>query len=571
MRTLTVLLIFLPLFVTAQQSDYQKRFQAGKVLFRNGQYALAIEMFGPATAKKPSNPYKEYASYYFGLSAFRLADYQKASNMFSQIARLYPDWKEIGHVYFWMAATHFRQQQHAKAMQALNKLNRRNASGSLLDEAEELKRFYLYQLKDVKKLEGLLRNNGSDTLVAKALAFGIARKSPEEQEKRRLVEIIDRYKLDGEEFGVISADMSVKKDQYNVALVLPFLYDQLSTEQRRQGNQFVIDLYQGIRLAVEDLRKENISIELQAYDSKRDADHTLRILNSEKMQTADLIIGPLFPETSPLVSRFAFDNKINNFNPLSSNSAIVEDNEFAFLSYPALERQARKAADFTTEELDEQFATIFYGTSNQDSILAYSYREQFLSKPNRRVMLMRGFTSAGANEMMDILEKRDSTLTDSTQRLSHVFVASKDPVMITNAMSAVLAVNDSITLVGMRDLTDIRNVSLNQLEDLEIYWIDPDFVPEENKPALEKFRNRYANRYYAVPSRFALKGYDLMYFIGKQLYENGIYFQKRFAEPTVYPSTFFNGYNYYNSNDNRVVPIVKMKDYRLQPAEISIR
>lgn len=571
MRTLTALLIFLPLFVTAQQSDYQKRFQAGKVLFRDGQYALAIEMFGPATANKPNNPYREYASYYFGLSAFRVEDYQKASNMFSQIVRLYPDWKEIGHAYFWLAATRFRQQQHAKAMQAVNKLNRQNASSSLLNEAEALKRFHLYQLNDVKKLERLLRANGSDTLVAKALALSIARQSFDEQDKRRMVEIIDRYKLNGEEFGVISADMSVKKDKYRVALVLPFLYDQLSTEQRRQGNQFVIDLYQGIRLAVDDLREENISIELQAYDSKRDADHTSRILNSEKMQTADLIIGPLFPETSPLVSRFAFDNKIYNFNPLSSNSAIIENNEFAFLSYPALERQARKAADFITEERDEQFATIFYGTSRQDSTLAYSYRDQFLSKPNRRVMLMRGFTSAGATEMMNILEKRDSTLTDSTQRLSHVFVASKDPVMITNAMSAVLAINDSITLVGMRDLTDIRNVSLNQLEDLEIYWIDPDFVPEENQRSLERFRNRYADRYFAVPTRFALKGYDLMYFIGRQLHENGIYFQKRFNEPTVYPSTFFSGYNYYKSNDNRVVPVVKMEDYRLQPAEISIR
>src|SRR5690606_26348914 len=88
-------------------------------------------------------------------------------------------------------------------------------------------------------------------------------------------------------------------------------------------NQFVIDLYQGMMLAQEELKAMSIKVNLLAYDTKHDEKTTRKILELPELQHVDLIYGPLYPQPVKLASQFSYDYKINIFNPLSANQQVV--------------------------------------------------------------------------------------------------------------------------------------------------------------------------------------------------------------------------------------------------------
>ena len=94
--------------------------------------------------------------------------------------------------------------------------------------------------------------------------------------------------------------------------LLPFMYDQFKRSNEKKN--FVIELYEGIKLALKDIETKGINVEIFAYDTEKSATVTKNVLQKEELKGMDLIIGPLYSETIELVTKFAYDNKINMVN-----------------------------------------------------------------------------------------------------------------------------------------------------------------------------------------------------------------------------------------------------------------
>ena len=72
------------------------------------------------------------------------------------------------------------------------------------------------------------------------------------------------------------------------ALILPFsLEDSASTEQKR-----MVEFYQGMLLALEKLKNENISVNLKVFDSKGENTSIDPLFESGRMDDVDIIFGP---------------------------------------------------------------------------------------------------------------------------------------------------------------------------------------------------------------------------------------------------------------------------------------
>ena len=167
------------------------------------------------------------------------------------------------------------------------------------------------------------------------------------------------------------------KDAYNVAVLFPFDFDSLEGAGKVARNRVVMDVYEGIRYAVNELNEEGKTINLYPYDTKGNKSNfhvTAAILDKEEMLGMDLIIGPRYRQPFNMVYEYSRKNKINMINPWSTNSQVTGDNLFSFLINPSEKTQAVKLAEYAVETYENKNAFIFYNL--RDSLMAATYKSE---------------------------------------------------------------------------------------------------------------------------------------------------------------------------------------------------
>ena len=543
---------------------YQERYERGKALYEQGEYASAIEAFRSLSRTEVGNPYTIYASFYFALSAFQQQDYALAKNMLLQIKSKYPKWSKMSEVDYWLANTYFELDDYVQAMSVLKSLDQqKGTTRSTLEDAQAMKEFYVSRLNDPERLRTLLETYPQDKLIATQLVKQLVTSGENLVLKDSLVQAFD---IDETTFGVASQASSIKKDVYNVAAFLPFFYDKLMVENERVGNDFVVELYQSMRMAVGDLQKQGINVQLYAYDTERDYDVTQRLLEKEEIRTMDVIIGPLFPGPFRAVSEFTQEHQIYMFNPISTNPLVMQGNPFSFLSKPSLLTEARHAARFARDTLDGPVAVVVTDDTKQDTARVGAFIRTFREDdPDREVHLevFRSFNVDAIEDFVDTLVyygERNETAPPV------VYVASNNDLVITNTISAVVMAKTPVTLIGNDSWFDITSITYEQLEELDVHFLSPGYT-EHRRRSVKNFETAYRKKYKVLPSKYAYVGYDAMYYIGQMLHEYGTYFQEFYTNAKPVKSLLFSGYNYFEAQDNQVVPIIRFEDGMLHEAQ----
>jgi tetratricopeptide (TPR) repeat protein len=78
------------------QVDYKQQYLMSKKLFTDGKYNLAMEGFKKLVPYDQNNPFSEYASFYYAVSAYHQGFFAVSKDMFNQIKSLYPTWGSVG-------------------------------------------------------------------------------------------------------------------------------------------------------------------------------------------------------------------------------------------------------------------------------------------------------------------------------------------------------------------------------------------------------------------------------------------------------------------------------------------
>jgi len=103
-----------------------------------------------------------------------------------------------------------------------------------------------------------------------------------------------------------------------IALLLPLGLNE--TNIANSPKDRMVEYLEGFLLAMEDIKKEGISVNLQIYDTGTDTKDIPAILKKKEMQDIHLLIGGLYDEQIKLLSRFAKDRDIPYVIPITSNT-----------------------------------------------------------------------------------------------------------------------------------------------------------------------------------------------------------------------------------------------------------
>jgi len=135
-----------------------------------------------------------------------------------------------------------------------------------------------------------------------------------------------------------------------VALLLPFALDEtdeanILDKSENDDNKTVkrdepiisrrsrifAEFYEGVLLALDKLKKQNIDVDLSVYDIAPSLASVKEVLKSNpELKDVDMIIGPARSDDLELVSEFAKRHKIKTVYPLSNKNPELENNPYIF-------------------------------------------------------------------------------------------------------------------------------------------------------------------------------------------------------------------------------------------------
>lgn len=594
-------------FTQNKQSEYLE----AKRLFGTGSYKEARTAFAQLT---DDEVFGKHASFYFGLSAYKEGEINTATGMWKQVLAKYPDWPEKGEVLFWLAYANFEGGHFAEGVRYAHQMAQETEDP---EGERKLVSKYLLPL-DLDQVNTLYERNSSSRALAWVLVRKLNDVAYQEKDIDRITSLIDQWDFEMDEITSFELPENVRKDTYDIAVLLPFLFESLANTSVIIQNSLVMDMYQGMLLAAEDLNSEGKPVRLLPYDTKRQEAATRDVLQSDRLKAVDLIVGPLYPGPNAAVNEFSLKYKINTINPLSSNSEVIGGNPLSYLMMPSYNTMARKTAELAATENENKYVMIFYEENARDSLFAVAYRKE-IEEAGFVVVAHHGMNQENVREVVEVLssqyevflsqEEADSIAlipgrfirqrrirTDELNRMvtdehfklpvsydedqkeivyyenrfdlppdsiGHVLGATRSNLYANHLIGAVQSRPDSIKLYGYADWLNFTMLSYDQLEKLGVALSYPEYR-DRYKPSYRKLVDRFREKYKTNPTLNHFRGYEAIWYTGNMLHRYGKYFQEGLRDGNFYQGKAFEGHKYGGNNDNQIVPIVRFKDARLE-------
>lgn len=342
------------------------------------------------------------------------------------------------------------------------------------------------------------------------------------------------------------------------------------------GSLDFVEMYNGILLAADTLRSMGVNITLHTYDIKSDADGINNLIRKGKLDSMDLIIGPVYSGNVQIVAEFAKAHDIPVVSPVSLiNNSVLSDNPTLFMASSSLEvaqtQLARKLGEFT----NSNFVFIHTDTLNNDpdvkryrNLILEELRQAGNTNPKLREFRFYSRSSYGN----DSISRLSRALSDRSENI--IVIASEDPIVVSETMTIIhgLSKKYNVKVFGYPSVLFVDNLDPRMFFELGMlvfspYWID---YSSEN---VQKFNVSYLKKFMTMPleTSYAWIGYDIAYYFVSGISMHGKAFIHR---PEIHnPALLQNKFEFGKKNENdgyenqKLFKIRFSKDYEIRLEE----
>jgi len=323
-----------------------------------------------------------------------------------------------------------------------------------------------------------------------------------------------------------------KTKVFNIVLLLPlFLDDNIGKINRYRNEkdkmfyrntQNFIEIYEGVLLALEKLKKQGLSINLSVYDTKKDSKTVKSIMDNLNYPNVDLIIGPIYSKNIQIVAQYSKRHHVNLISPLSQNKTLIEKNPFIYQVVPSKTMRIKKISDKFAKLENTNILIIHNGTTNEKKLIDV-YKEKLstsssFQKTTNEISLKTIDYSIGG------VERVEDALSVGIKNI--VIIPSTEEVFVTQTINQLdtLTKRYNITLVGSSKWEHFQSINLNNLKNLSFQYLSPTFINYYNTD-VKIFAKQYRETYRTEPSTYSFEGYDIMYYFANALRKYGRHFQ----------------------------------------------
>ena len=358
-----------------------------------------------------------------------------------------------------------------------------------------------------------------------------------------------------------SGTQGILKDKVlDVVVILPFTTSVEQDISLIESTSFLLELYQGIELEVARLKEEGVAIQLHTFDSKRDLEYLNALVKDPTVLAADVIIGPVYPEESALVSAFAEAQKIPFIHPLSNLGDRYEESQFSYLFRPALSSLANGVVDALKKQGWGKTVAIGYSGNSRDEQLGLLLQNQ-LAKEGFSVVKVQKVDSKNATTFLQGLGVRRG----SQPAVNQVILLSDDPALAQPVFSLMESISAEVPLLVMDSWLGFNFSNFEMLEYANFYFISNN-TPKYHSEAMDDFRKLYYSKHLQFPSTNSLLGAELVHWV----HTNAEFAQDFDLRPSLdkngkQTGRLTWGFNFQNVNNNSYSPVFKLESGELIP------
>ena len=331
---------------------------------------------------------------------------------------------------------------------------------------------------------------------------------------------IDRARENGNS---IEDWMLNKKDVYNISLMLPIEIDksidaQYSNPDSKLGR--LLHYYAGTKLALEQLEDEGININIDVYDAES-GNYNRKLQDS---RNTDAIIGPRDRDQLATTANYGRNNNVPVISPWLSSSKLAKENPYYIQLIPSVRDHYDRLVEHVKANYDDDQVFLLGRKLNRDrATMRYIQNAAAALEPN------------GSDFPFEELYLDEDSLKTGVEAYQKVFFEDKTTVFIlpnysfsddedfvyncVRKLSAEKGLNN-VVLYGMPILLESDKVKFEHYNNLNMCIVRSSFVDKED-PVVKEFREMYFDAYNDFPSEEAYKGYDIMLFVGRSLYNYG--------------------------------------------------
>ena len=353
-----------------------------------------------------------------------------------------------------------------------------------------------------------------------------------------------------------------KNNQLNVSVLLPFRsatinYDSIkeveSLFEDRNLYTIALDFYSGILYAVEDLKKLNILVKLNVFDTENSVNKILEISNNTQIINSDLVIGPLIPRNFETLSNLEFLESIPKVFPLSTIPIKIIKGVVLAVTPRNLLRETM--LDYLDKKIDRDENIVIIADSLNEEIdnrLTKIFPNSIKIKPE-----FEGYI---------LPELLDSLLVDSLP--NKVIFESEIFTLISSVISQL---NSQIT--SERDVRLYTTYRGNQYDDPSINIKDlgnlgftyTSISKKINNDSISQFESNYINLFGSFPNKDVIRGYDVAKdIILRVLIDNNLNKTVKYDEQLYTESKFSYKIDSLGGLYNSAIYILKHKDYDIE-------
>jgi hypothetical protein len=539
---LVIALLFTIQFTNGQglPPEYQK----AKTALQSKDYWEAMNGFKPFT---DADKYGNLSSY----AAFHLAEAALGANQPAQaISALQPiygkNWNKSDEVKYLLAVAYFRNNQNSEALKVINTIKKQE----VLEQSYNLSFEYLSKSTAsflVANLSEFKMNEGYTAALATVLQKQTIMSSSE-------VDALNQVKATS------SSKNVVKNEVLDIVLILPFTGVNASSVSGIGYTDFMFELFQGIELGVEQMKKEGQKVSLITFDSKRDIAHLTNLLKDQSLSNADVIIGPIYPEETDVVSAFAEKEQIPFIHPLSNLGDRFEQFKYSYLFRPSVASlSAGIISNLKSQNWGKRVAIGYSGSSRDENLGLLLQTE--LEKAGFDLVKIQKLDSKNASTFLQGLGVRRG----NNPTVDQVILLSDDPAIAQSVFSLMESISTSVPMLVMDSWLGFNFANYEMLEFPNFYFIGNN-TPKFDTEAMSEFRDQFYKKYFTYPGMNSILGLELVLWLGANSKPTFGYDLRRSLDQNSYqPGKLTWGFNFQNSNNNSYAPVFKMEAGELIP------
>lgn len=304
---------------------------------------------------------------------------------------------------------------------------------------------------------------------------------------------------------------------FNIGVMLPFFsqvserkdeIDPSTEDNEVKGNEPVssnfLEFYEGFLLAASILKDSGISVNVYSFDTERNTNRVISLLQKPEFEKLDLIVGPLLPENIRIASEFAKKNNIPLVSPLSSRNEFIKNNPYVYQLNPS------------SDIIQNQLAKYLVRPGKRLIILVHSSD----LKDIERCTNLKTLIKQQANSDIDVkLLPGSQTITPSLSgsKENVIVLTSNDELFVTNSLRKIYDASRShnITVLGNSSWQRMKNLDQEILHRIGLEFCTPyytDYNSETVKAFIQKFKSVYGYEPYRQSNFgfvYGMYGYDI--------------------------------------------------------------